>query len=107
MHEHSFIQSIIENVPDSDKVLSIQIELGELAGIEKDHLIEHLIDETGWKADVISKHAKIKCSCGFVGEPEILQRLHDMVIFQCPECGNDDVSVLEGKDIRILKVVYR
>ena len=107
MHEHHFIQHIIEQVPDKEKVISIEIELGELVGIEAEHLKEHLIEHTGWKVDVKVIKSKIKCACSYVGEAKILQRLHDMVIYECPSCGNDDVEVIEGKDIKIVKVVYR
>ncbi len=106
MHEHTFIQSIINQVPNSEEVIGVEIELGELVGIEEGHLVEHLGDETGWIVKVIVKKAKIKCSCGYIGEPKILQRLHDMVIYECPQCDNDNVEALEGKDIKIGKVVY-
>lgn len=107
MHEHSFIQSIIEQVPDKEKVVSVEIELGELVGIEAEHLKEHLIGEIGWDVKINAKKSKIKCRCGYIGEAKILQRLHDLVIYECPECENDDVEVLEGKDIKIGKAFYR
>ncbi len=107
MHEHTFIQSIINQVPNADKVISIELELGELVGIEADHLKEHLEDETSWKVLIYVKKARIKCTCGYIGEPKILQRLHDLVIYECPQCENDNVIVLEGKDIKIGKVEYK
>jgi len=107
MHEHIFIENIISQVPNKDNVISIEIELGDLAGIESAHLREHLIEHTGWKVDVKTVKSQIKCDCGYSGEARILQRLHDLVIFECPECGNDDVEVIVGKDIKIGKVVYK
>ena len=107
MHEHHFIENIISQIPDRDKVISVEIELGDLVGIEAEHLKEHLVEHTGWKVDVKVIKNKIKCDCGYTGEANILQRLHDLVIFECPECGNDEVIVLEGKDIKIGKVVYK
>lgn len=107
MHEHTFIENIIEQIPDKDKVISVEIELGDLAGIEAEHLKEHLIEHTGWKVKINLVKSKIKCDCGYVGEAKVLQRLHDLVIFECPECGNDEVEVIEGKDIKIGKVVYK
>ena len=106
MHEHTFIQSIIEQVPEREKVVSIEIELGELAGIEAGHLKEHLSEETGWKVEVKIIKSKIKCPCGYAGEAKVLQRLHDIVIYECPSCENDNVNILEGKDIKIDKVRY-
>lgn len=106
MHEHSFIQAIIANVENKGNVVSIEVEVGELAGIEADHLVEHLIEETGWKVSAVEKKAKVKCSCGFEGVPTIRERLHDMVIFECPKCG-EIPEILEGKDIKILKATYK
>lgn len=106
MHEHHFIENIIKQIPNKENVISIEIELGELVGIEPEHLKEHLSQHTSWKVSVIVKKAKVKCLCGYVGEPNIIQRLHDIVIFDCPNCGGEP-KVLEGNEIRILKVVYK
>ncbi len=107
MHEHSFIQSIFNQIPSKDNVISIEIELGELVGIETDHFKEHLGEETGWIVIISVKKSKVKCSCGYTGEASILQRLHDLVIYECPECGNNNLEVLEGKDIKIINVGYK
>jgi Zn finger protein HypA/HybF involved in hydrogenase expression len=106
MHEHTFIQAIIKPIKNKEKVKSVEIEVGELAGIESDHLKEHLIEETGWSVKIIEKKSKVKCSCGYEGQAKIKQRLHDMVIYSCPKCGKVP-EVLEGKDIKIIKVVYK
>ncbi|MEM0465366.1 MAG: hypothetical protein QXW97_01540 [Candidatus Pacearchaeota archaeon] len=105
MHEHHFIQNIINQVPNKDKVISIDIELGELVGIDSHHLKEHLFDETSWNVSVFLKKSKVKCNCGYIGEPRIIQRLHDFVIFDCPLCGGEPL-VLEGNEIKILRVTY-
>ncbi len=107
MHEHHFIQHIIEQVPEKEKVISVEIELGELVGIEAEHLKEHLIEHTGWEVDVKVVKSRIKCTCGYLGSANILQRVHDMVIYECPSCENDDVEVVEGKNIEITKVMYK
>jgi len=109
MHEHAFIQSIIREIPEKnrDKITSIELELGELAGIEPEHLKQHMADETGWNISVEVKPSKIKCpSCSYTGKAEIKERLHDLVIFCCPECRSFNVDVLEGKDIKIMKITY-
>ena len=105
MHEHSFIQAIIGNIDNSDAVREVLLEVGELAGIEADHLAEHLVEETNWAVKTQVKDALVSCDCGFDGKPRILERLHDMVIFDCPECG-EIPQIKEGKDIKVLKVVY-
>jgi Zn finger protein HypA/HybF involved in hydrogenase expression len=107
MHEHVFIENIVEQIPNRDKVISVEIELGDLVGIELEHLHEHMVEHTGWDVKIKIVKSKIKCDCGYIGEAKILQKLHDLVIFECPDCGNDEVNVLEGKDIKIGKVVYK
>ena len=107
MHEHHFIENIVSQIPNRENVTYVEIELGDLAGIEGQHLKEHMIEETGWDVEVKVVKSEIKCDCGFSGEAKILQRLHDLVIYECPECGNDDVKVICGKDIKIGKVVYK
>lgn len=105
MHEHHFIQNIIKDIPNKEKVKSVEIELGELVGIESDHLKDHLEDETSWKVTIKTKKSEVKCSCGYNGEANILQRLHDIVIYDCPECQGEP-EVIHGKDLKILKVNY-
>ena len=106
MHEHSFIQAIIGNIDNRDDVTEIKVEVGELAGIEANHLAQHLIEETGWKVKCEQKDAIVDCECGHTGSPRVLERLHDMVIFDCPKCG-EIPKIDVGKDIKILKVVYK
>lgn len=105
MHEHSFIEAILSNIKNKEKIKEISIEVGELAGIETEHLKEHLLEKVNWKINVTEKKAKVKCDCGHIGKPKIRQRLHDIVIFECPKCANIP-NVLEGKDIKILKIIY-
>jgi len=108
MHEHTFIQAIIKDIPDKEKVVKVGIELGELVGIESEHLREHLIDETGWEVEIHNVNSKIKClSCEYEGKAKIKERLHDMVIFCCPECDDFNTEVLEGQDIKIKNVTYK
>jgi len=105
MHEHSFIQAIIQPIENKENVKKVELELGELAGIESSHLKEHLTDETGWEVEIKEKKSEVECDCGYIGPAKIKQRLHDLVIFECPKCGNLP-EVRQGKDIKILKVVY-
>lgn len=105
MHEHTFIQSIIEPIEDREKVVRVELEVGELVGIEAGHLKEHLVDETGWSVGVEEIESLVKCGCGYSGRAKIRERLHDMVIFECPKCGKLP-EVLSGKDVKIVRVIY-
>jgi len=106
MHEHSFINAIISPIKNKENVKQIELEVGELVGIEAEHLKEHLIERTNWDVNIKKINSLIKCDCGFNGRAKIKQRLHDIVIFCCPEC-EETPEVLEGKDIKILKVIYK
>ena len=105
MHEHSFIEAIVRDIEDRDNVRGIVLEVGELVGIEAGHLREHILERYSWNVDVLKKDGLVRCSCGFEGAPKVLERLHDLVIFECPECSGVP-EVLSGDKIRILKVVY-
>ena len=106
MHEHSFIEAIIHPIKDKENVVKVLLEVGELAGIEAEHLKEHLMEKTGWEVKVKKVESFVECGCGYEGRAKIRERLHDMVIFECPECG-DIPEVIDGKNIKIINVYYK
>jgi len=106
MHEHSFIQAILSDIVNKEQVKGISVEVGELAGIEAEHLKEHLIEETGWDIEVTTHPGVVLCDCGYKGTPVIKQRLHDMVIYECPKCKQIP-QILEGQHIKIVTVRYK
>ena len=106
MHEQGYIDAIVRDVEDRENVRKIVLEVGELAGIEGGHLKEHVVDRFGWDVEIVEKNAVVKCECGFEGRPKILERLHDFVVFECPECG-EIPEIVNGEDLKIVKVVYR
>ena len=67
---------------------------------------EHLRERINCEVEVVEKFSRVKCKCGYLGKAKIRERLHDLVIFECPKCGNVP-EVLEGKNIKILSVIYR
>lgn len=106
MHEHTFITNIINQVPNSKNVKSVTIEVGELAGIEPGHLKEHLIEHTNWEVNTVLIKSDVECECGYTGPARILERLHDLVIYDCPECS-EIPNVLEGNNIKVTNVIYK
>ena len=103
MHETKILKEIINKAQEQGNVISIKLEIGELAGISPKHLREHLEEMVNWSIDVSKKKAHVKCKCGYKGRPEIKLRAHDFVLFQCPECG-EIPEVLEGDGIKIVEV---
>ena len=103
MHETPIIKDIVEHAQKQGDVKSIVVEVGQLASIEAEHLKEHLKELVDWEIKVEERKAKVKCKCGFEGEPQIMTRGHDFVLFTCPWCG-DIPEVIEGADI-VLKEI--
>ncbi len=106
MHEHSFIEAILKNIENIENVELVKLEVGELAGIEACHLKEHILERVNFDVEVIEKSSKVKCDCGYEGKANVRERLHDLVIYDCPKCGSVP-EVIEGKDIKILKIFYK
>jgi Zn finger protein HypA/HybF involved in hydrogenase expression len=100
------MEAIVRNIEDKGNVKKIVLEIGELVGIEAGHLKGHMVESYGWDVEVVVKDAVVECECGFDGRPEVLERLHDLVIFECPQCGGIP-EVIDGKDIKILKIIYK
>lgn len=104
MHETVFAKQIIETAEKQGKVKSITIEVGDLAHVPAEEMkavLERM--KPGWEIKAVRKKAKVKCSCGYEGEPDIVEHSHDHAVFFCPECRAVP-EVLEGKDM-VLKSV--
>jgi Zn finger protein HypA/HybF involved in hydrogenase expression len=106
MHEQAIIDKILETVRDKINAIGIELEIGELVGVDPQHLQELITERTGWTVHTKTIASKVKCSCGYEGPARIRQRLHDQVIYDCPQCENLP-KVLQGKKIKIKKVTYK
>ena len=106
MHETVFIDSIIKSIKNPDEVKEIFLEVGELAGIEAEHLKEHLQKRKKWKVNVETIQSQVECMCGYRGRAKINERLHDLVLYSCPKCEGIPNEVIEGDNIKVKKVVY-
>ncbi len=103
MHELFIAKKIIEKAKEHGNVMKVTIELGDIAPLTAQELtnaIEELVD---WEIEIEKKPAKVRCQCGYEGEPKIKERKHDFVLFICPKC-KEIPKPLEGEDI-ILKEV--
>ena len=104
MHETDIANSIIKEAKKHGNVKEISLEIGELAHVPKEELLECLSSIVTWKINYIEKLAKVMCSCGFTGHPTILERGHDFFMIVCPSCKNTP-ELIEGKDIKIKDIV--
>ena len=103
MHETIIAKQIIEQAEKQGKVKSIVVEVGDLGHLPLEDLKPMMDDMVPYKVEYVKKKAKVKCSCGYEGEPKILEKGHDINIFVCPKCEKVP-QVLEGDKI-VLKEV--
>ena len=105
MHEQTFTQNILDQIPNLESVKEISLEVGELAGIDANHLIEHMKEKVDFDINAKTIPSKIECDCGYTGKAKIIQKLHDLVLYECPNCHKIP-EAKEGKSIKITKVIY-
>ena len=104
MHETAIARSIIEEAQKHGNVRQMHLEIGELAHVPPEELLECLERLVDWKIHSRVTSAKVKCGCGFEGHPKILERGHDSFFIECPECKSIP-ELVDGTEIKILKVV--
>ena len=105
MHERGIAAEIIAKAKEYGKVKGITVEVGNLAHLPADEMLDVLKEmTTNWEVSVTRKEAKVKCSsCGYEGKPTITEHGHGFAIFKCPTCG-EVPKVLEGQNITLIEV---
>ncbi|MFH1400285.1 MAG: hydrogenase/urease maturation nickel metallochaperone HypA [Nanoarchaeota archaeon] len=103
MHETAIAEGIIKEARKHGDVVSIVLDIGELAHVPGEELIECLKRLVDWKITWTERPAKARCSCGFSGHPEVLERGHDHFMIECPDCG-ETPDLEDGTEVRIVSV---
>ncbi len=103
MHEINIVKQIIEAAKKKGNVKSILVEVGELAHCSAEEIESALKQLVDWQVIVATKRAKVKCKCGYEGNPKIVEKRHGLTLFVCPKCS-ELPKVYEGKNI-VLKEV--
>ncbi len=104
MHDSVIAESILKDLESYGKVKKAYIEVGELFGIEPDHLLSHLKEISSIEFSIAQTESKVECgNCGFIGRAKIIEKFHDFVLYECPECGSE-VDVIKGDKIKIAKI---
>lgn len=119
MHEISIathlINSIVELATQNNakKVKEVSIEIGKLAIVDKEQLkfaIEFLANDTvckGMKVEIKPLPIKIKCKNKHITTIDREVEFSDIYKYlNCAECGNNEIEILQGKEILIRKVVF-
>lgn len=111
MHELSLVLSIVEiareqaKIHSADRIESIELEIGELAGVETDALL------FAWDAAVLGtvlddserivRQIPGKARCSDCRSVYGVHSLFDT----CPDCGACLSEVLEGRELRVRSLV--
>lgn len=104
MHDTLISKDIIEAAEKQGKVKGITVEVGDLGHLPAEELQETLSRMVpGWHIKILRRKAKVKCLCGYEGEPDILEHTHGHSVYFCPKCKGVP-EIIEGKDI-VLKEV--
>ncbi|MBD3164100.1 hypothetical protein GF323_02795 [Candidatus Woesearchaeota archaeon] len=103
MHGIHIAGELIAKAREQGKVRKAFIELGKLANISKADLSRQMKNLAGFNFVIEEEEAKVRCGCGYEGKPKITERQHDIVLFECPLCG-EKPEVLNGDEI-VLKSV--
>lgn len=110
MHEYSIIQSLIESCEqhlkanDASQVTKLFVKIGVLSGVEP-HLLQEAFEmfkeETVChRAEFVMTIQPIKVACqSCLTESEL-----DQYIFLCPHCRSDDLSVLDGEEMYLMRL---
>ena len=104
MHETAIAHGIIKEAQKHGNVEELFLEIGELAHVPGEELLECLKRLVPWKIHSRERPSKVKCACGFTGHPHILERGHDSFFIECPVCKKIP-TLIDGTNITILKVV--
>lgn len=105
MHEGFIAKELIDKAKEQGIVKKITIEVGDLAHLPAEDLEEALKKRVDWDIKIIKVPGLVECKCGYKGEPKILEKAHDLTLFECPACHNIPFKILKGEDIVLKDVV--
>ncbi|MGG7048013.1 MULTISPECIES: hydrogenase maturation nickel metallochaperone HypA [unclassified Campylobacter] len=110
MHELSIAQDLIrlceKNVKEQNakKIVAVHIKIGRLSGVEA-HYLQSAFDVCKCEsicgdAELIIKVQNIVVSCQECGRENELSKNE----FICPSCGSQNLSVIDGEDMQLMRL---
>ncbi len=106
MHETAIAKNIISEAEKHGEVESIKLDIGELAHVPGNELVECLKKLVDWTIEWKETPARVECECGFRGHPSILERGHDSFLIECPQCRSLP-ALTGGNEIKIVEVMVK
>lgn len=110
MHEMSIVQALIKQceeqaqINSAKKILSVDVKIGVLSGVEP-HFFKTTFDT--FKEQTICDGAKLNMNiqkvvvtCNACNQTSTL----DENVFLCPKCQSDDIRVLDGEDMMLMRL---
>lgn len=119
MHEYSISSEIVKTVlgaaaeNETRKVLSVQLEIGELALLNAEQVsfwIHELFKGTiaeGSKVKIKKVRARIRCgSCGYHGgmKSDRADSFQHLVPQSCPKCGSFQIKIEKGRECFLRRI---
>jgi hydrogenase nickel incorporation protein HypA/HybF len=119
MHEFSISNEIVRNVLDTarknggEKVLSIQLEIGELVLLNVEQVtfwIHELFKGSvaeGAGVRVKTIKARIECqSCGYKGGMDLDRQdpFRHVILYSCPKCHSFQIKVEKGRECTLRRI---
>jgi hydrogenase nickel incorporation protein HypA/HybF len=119
MHEFSISNEIVRNVLNAakknngKKVLSIQLEIGELTLVNVEQVtfwIHELFKGSvaeGAQVKVKTIRARIRCkSCGYKGGINLDQQdpFRHFTLYSCPQCSSFQIKVEKGRECTLRRI---
>lgn len=118
MHELSMadgiLKAVLSNAEENEaiEVIEVTIELGKMALLNPEQvkfMLGVLSEDTiAKKAEFIIKDIpiEIECSkCQYSGKINDEDLDHYTPLIECPQCGNKQISVINGKDCTVKNIV--
>jgi|694.fasta_scaffold11749_5 hydrogenase nickel incorporation protein HypA/HybF len=110
MHERSLAKKILQQVEEileeypGQRILSVELEVGPMSGVEPDLLLSALAEPVVSKLEGISfsiTEVPLRAACELCHTEFVVNDF----LFRCSQCSSADVIITQGDSVRILNAV--
>lgn len=94
------IDSLIKRAKENGPIKAITLDIGALCNLNPDEVRDYILLKTNSLVTISITPTRIKCKCGYEGQPIIPEQRQGQHLVICPECSALP-KIVCGKDIRI------